>query len=370
MTDALSLNRYLYCQNDPVNFIDPSGMATQTRGQIARSAQTTSSTASKAASAARSAAKTSSSPVTTMYANKAASAAAQAQALAKQAKTTYNADTAKKAAAAAAQAQMYSNLAVNSVGNYGVKKATDGGNSQREAQLYGGGSSIYSSTYNPTNLPPIAGYGLTGNPQVDVMNGYNQGLGDKARARCESAIGYEIKVVVSSLAAKDPVKTTIGYYTAKEALALVGKTYLDSKGYDLSKEMYLNAIYGNGQGLSDSALQLATEKLKDSRGFINQIKTELLNNQMVSNYEFNTENDLNVDPDLYYSLQHVNYTIEDIGGGQYKVNVSDTYDFDHIRTGFEGVSLGNAANDLGWVMTQVGMMQEYEFETSFIVDMS
>ena len=26
VTDALSLNRYLYCQNDPVNFIDPSGM--------------------------------------------------------------------------------------------------------------------------------------------------------------------------------------------------------------------------------------------------------------------------------------------------------------------------------------------------------
>lgn len=62
-----------------------------------------------------------------------------------------------------------------------------------------------------------------------------------------------------------------------------------------------------------------------------------------------------------------------------KDSFSDKYNFDRIRsisfddkTGAATLSpsIGNLANDLGWAMSQINMMQEYDFSVTYIYDIN
>lgn len=47
------------------------------------------------------------------------------------------------------------------------------------------------------------------------------------------------------------------------------------------------------------------------------------------------------------------------------MTATDTYDFDSLRIISEGVTFGNAANDLGWAMQRVGTMTTYDVSVSY-----
>lgn len=81
--------------------------------------------------------------------------------------------------------------------------------------------------------------------------------------------------------------------------------------------------------------------------------------------EFTAKDKINAD--LYYSLQHVNFSIKGIKKRDVwylTISVQDTYDFDNIRS-FSKLSFGNVANDLGWAMQRVGMMTPYKISVSY-----
>ena len=215
VTDALSLNRYLYCQNDPVNFIDPSGMATRATSSSKAIPVTTSKTASKSAS---------------------------------------------------------------SIASSTGKKVTDGGNSQREAAIYGkntavtpkysdGGNNqreqtIYNNTYTPTPSysqayqPPIVGYGMTGNAMNDVMNGYNA-------AACKGGKATVVNVDIRALGAGDyATSDKEGHYTV--ALGVTGSyAYLIGGAQSI----------GHAWDAQGNDAYYVTTGTKDSNGMISGIGT-------------------------------------------------------------------------------------------------
>ena len=73
------------------------------------------------------------------------------------------------------------------------------------------------------------------------------------------------------------------------------------------------------------------------------------------------------EPDLYYSLQHVTvkYTGKKKGSvWSFNINVSDRYDFNNMRF-LKDRSFGAAANDLGYLMQQAGMMVPYNVSVNY-----
>ena len=162
------------------------------------------------------------------------------------------------------------------------------------------------------------------------------------------------------------------YYIAKTAIATAGNAYLSHKGYKLAKAMFNHGMYGNGRKPSSSIYKLMVSRLLSSNIMSNKISQTIKSakgnsiNKTVS-VEFTPTNKINAD--LYYSLQHVKITIKGQkrrGAWDLKITVSDTYDFDNIRS-FSKLSFGNAANDLGWAMQRIGMMTPYKFSVSYTV---
>ena len=74
------------------------------------------------------------------------------------------------------------------------------------------------------------------------------------------------------------------------------------------------------------------------------------------------------DADMYYAIQHMRMIMRyDKTRKKYKVNMSDTYNFDKWRRIFtkSGASFANAANNLGLMMQKCGMMIPYKIDLSF-----
>lgn len=63
--------------------------------------------------------------------------------------------------------------------------------------------------------------------------------------------------------------------------------------------------------------------------------------------------------DMYYSLQHITYSMKGSRTIKWRwsltITVTDIFDFDQIRTFSKGihVTVGNLANDLGYVMQRL-----------------
>ncbi len=74
--------------------------------------------------------------------------------------------------------------------------------------------------------------------------------------------------------------------------------------------------------------------------------------------------------DLYYSLQHVSFSLSGKKRGkrwELTVKVWDTYDFTEIRTFGKKIkiSVGNVSNDLGYVLQKSQQGKAYSWEVSF-----
>ena len=159
------------------------------------------------------------------------------------------------------------------------------------------------------------------------------------------------------------------YSEAKLLLSSAGTTYLNKKGYTLASRMYYHGLWGNGKAPGKSITSLAIKELKASKTmqtlFKNVCKRYKSRSSIkqVSMVEFPKSSE----PDLYYSLQHVTvkYTGKKKGSvWSFNINVSDRYDFNNMRF-LKDRSFGAAANDLGYLMQQAGMMVPYNVSVNY-----
>lgn len=162
----------------------------------------------------------------------------------------------------------------------------------------------------------------------------------------------------------------IWYCRTKAMIASAGNAYLLYKGYSLSRALFNHGMWGHGRRLSKSTNNLIVDRLKRSsimKNAISNIIKKARGNRINTrgSVEFTAKDIIN--KDLYYSLQHVDFSIKGIkkrGVWYLTISVQDTYDFDNIRS-FSKLSFGNVANDLGWAMQRVGLMIPYKISVSY-----
>ena len=161
------------------------------------------------------------------------------------------------------------------------------------------------------------------------------------------------------------------YYATKCIIAVAGNSYLSSKEYELSREMFNHGMHGRGEKLPSSTNDLIVNKLKESDIMgeaISSIMKSANGNSINVNGDVEFKRTNRTNADLYYSLQHVNFNVRGTksnGVWNLTVTVTDTYNFDNLRIISEGLNFGNAANDLGWMMQKVGMMTPYDVSVSY-----
>lgn len=161
------------------------------------------------------------------------------------------------------------------------------------------------------------------------------------------------------------------YNAIKIAIASSSSIYLTQKGYILSRDMFNHAIYGYGRNPSSNINNNLISKLKSSSVIkdmvaqqiqkANKSKKSLFNTGWLT-CEFKTG-------DLYYCLQHTNVKITGTKSGskwEITVQLKNTYDFTEFsRTVKYGLSIGNMANDLGFIMQKVKMLYPYDISVSY-----
>ena len=162
---------------------------------------------------------------------------------------------------------------------------------------------------------------------------------------------------------KDIIKNVVADYAA---------TYLDSMGYYVSKKMFLQSLYGDGHEMGPEVKSKMIVMFQQNKNFMNAVKKvadsskgygHVTNNKGESGFEF-------TEGDLYYSVQHCDVFVHKrytYGKRHIAVLVSDKYNFDVVRPLFSNFKfdLGNAANDLGYILQTNDMLTPYYWEISF-----
>lgn len=177
----------------------------------------------------------------------------------------------------------------------------------------------------------------------------------------------------------NPVPTEALGEGFKTLVAMAASVYLDSKGYTISKKLFLHSLYGSGNGLAPEVIEEIIDYLQADKAFMDAAK-EAVNNKNGygwvkdqrdddSTYEFDEEDQ----GDLFYCIQHANITANKVfyydhkDGAREGIRIffRDRYDFDGSRLLSEGFGFANAANDLGLVMQILNLLKPYEVEISF-----
>lgn len=156
--------------------------------------------------------------------------------------------------------------------------------------------------------------------------------------------------------------------------ALAGSAYLKSKGYTLSRQLYIHALYGDGASLSEKTNDLMIDSIKKSVQLSQKLNELILDadNNIIDRTE-TVEFSIYDDPDLYYSVQHITLSFSGTKEGDtwhFKISGVDLYDFDTLRLLHDGLSIGNAANDMGWFMQRTGVMTTYGIWVDFEMEYS
>lgn len=158
----------------------------------------------------------------------------------------------------------------------------------------------------------------------------------------------------------------------KYIIAKAASIYLDSKGYYVSKKMFLQGLYGEGHEMGPEVKSRMIVLLQQDKDFMKTLKKtatssnvyfEVYNDKGEAGYEF-------VKGDLYYSIQHCPVYVAKLyaNGKRYlRVVLYDTYDFDNFRWIFKDgeFSIGNSANDLGLLLQYSGLLIPYKWSVSF-----
>ena len=146
---------------------------------------------------------------------------------------------------------------------------------------------------------------------------------------------------------------------------IAASVYLGVKNYPIASEMFNKSIHNSNSKISKSLQDKIVNKTKNTPQVQDAIKkcVSSSNGKSFSNcdgsFEYTTG-------DLYYSIQHCNYTISGnvISNGNWNINVKlyDNYNFDEFRDGW---STGALANNLGVYMQMNGMLKEYYWDVKY-----
>ena len=142
--------------------------------------------------------------------------------------------------------------------------------------------------------------------------------------------------------------------------------YTTAKKYALSIAMLSNALYGKGKDLSPEVYALMEKKIKASLDYYYKIEeiTDKVNSHFKARYTINFN-----DGDIYYAIHRATIFVEgkpimdEYGAGwDLTVTVYDIYDFTEF---WKQISLGAIANNIGYAMQKIGVIQPYDWSITF-----
>ena len=191
---------------------------------------------------------------------------------------------------------------------------------------------------------------------INAISGYFVG---KAIANYFHLKGWKRKVCIG---ASSLLMTVVGYFAPvsiynaiKAAISATATAYLTKKGYTLSRDMFNHAIYGYGKAPGSKITNNMKSKLKASSVIRKLVRNQILSADKNKKTTFSYKKIVEFKSgDLHYSIQHATVKVSGKkanGKWTITVNLEDTYDFTEFsRTFIYGLSVGNLANDLGYVM--------------------
>ena len=218
---------------------------------------------------------------------------------------------------------------------------------------------LNSRYYNPEWGRFLNADGIIG-ANMDIF-GYNlySYVSNNAINNCDSS-GHMIHISLKKVV--NAVKKGVN-----QVIKMASNVYLSAKNMPISETMFHKAIDNIPGSLPQKTQQQIAEATKNSSA-LNDVIQSCINQ---SNGQGFTTTDCSdslefTSGDLYYSIQHANYEIsgERTDNVYWNINVRlyDTYDFTEWR---KKLSVGNAANNLGYKMQQYGLLEPYEWEVNY-----
>ncbi len=210
---------------------------------------------------------------------------------------------------------------------------------------------------------------------IDINRFFNADDPDIARESKDIAVGINLFAYCNN----DPVNyiDRFGcyrtyYFCPKDVIYEAAEMYLrPNKDYELTLAMFYHFLYGNGKHISYYVENRIINGIRTSKYFKDRVKKILRGKKKIkANKTYSIEFKQRKDPDCYYSMQKVKFTLsgkKTRGRWELNVTVWDTYDFTEIRTFGKKikVSIGNAANDLGYVLQKTGQGKAYDWKVKF-----
>ena len=158
----------------------------------------------------------------------------------------------------------------------------------------------------------------------------------------------------------------------KEIVSAAADIFLTSKGWTLTNTLFQHGLYGNGTAITDKTddvemLDKANEIKRiiaaapETYKMIEPVLASMMPGTTATTGEGKAFEYMS--GDMYYSLQHVNYTatvtMNEDKSWNAVIHITDKYDFDAFRS---GLSLGPIANNGGLVLQMINVMTEYNID--------
>lgn len=166
------------------------------------------------------------------------------------------------------------------------------------------------------------------------------------------------------------IKAAIATYCiAKVAITVASNIYIRATNKDLSSDMFNKSMYDAKTSISKSIENKIIEKSKNSPSLKNEVKNCIAKSNQSQFKECRPSDDFQFKPsdgDTHYSIQHADVSIsgeKEDDKWDITIKMSDTYDFTKFRA--DGLSTSNLANNLGYVMQKIGMLETYDWDVQY-----
>lgn len=137
------------------------------------------------------------------------------------------------------------------------------------------------------------------------------------------------------------------------------------QGWDFTAECMKNAINGHGESRTYYNNSYVSDLVKSSPQYRLTVKEFINTYKSTGQTYFKSSIEFYEPTDLHVSLQHVDIEATVESNGNMLVTITDTYDFDQIRTTVENLKkldrsdVFNAANDFGYIAQSLGVLTKF-----------